>query len=487
MKDLIDRMKKHKAQKEREEMQYPYSGSDDETPESNVAGQPSSILHAPGENTLRKNFQAIQERNDAIAAQHQMQAERAAAAAAAAAAANGRHAGGIMPPPRDQEKKDRRASRREDALPDVPPVRPPLPHRLGNEAGSVTPPGPPPQRPLPPPPGQSEPLRRDDGRKPSTPPNRDQRNSRILQQQQRKPEELDVLAAQLNELASSPRSGRGGGGGGAAGQQSKQQQQQRQRQSGAGQDRNGDHLLGNRPLVEDDSSDDDEGLVLQKDGTLQVNDPVSRPLRELGGNVRKGPGRPLPPTPDDDNNSDSMRRASQGHRMDVAAAPRGGVMPDLLPQQSTGSGPNTPVARMTDDPRNAMEKQKSFLGFGFGEAGVGVPGGGGEQGASPGGARRESTHVPSVNVTPVSHDISQDTPEIRKYKKRFNSEILCAALWGVNLLIGTENGLMLLDRSGQGKVYQLISRRRFQQMEVLEGQNILVTISGMAGGKFTPI
>jgi len=49
---------------------------------------------------------------------------------------------------------------------------------------------------------------------------------------------------------------------------------------------------------------------------------------------------------------------------------------------------------------------------------------------------------------------------------------------GVNLLIGTENGLMLLDRSGQGKVYQLISRRRFQQMEVLEGQNILVTISG---------
>ena len=25
---------------------------------------------------------------------------------------------------------------------------------------------------------------------------------------------------------------------------------------------------------------------------------------------------------------------------------------------------------------------------------------------------------------------------------------------------------MLLDRSGQGKVYQLISRRRFQQMEV---------------------
>jgi CNH domain len=56
--------------------------------------------------------------------------------------------------------------------------------------------------------------------------------------------------------------------------------------------------------------------------------------------------------------------------------------------------------------------------------------------------------------------------------------IINCSLVGVNLLIGTENGLMLLDRSGQGKVYQLISRRRFQQMEVLEGQNILVTISG---------
>lgn len=39
-------------------------------------------------------------------------------------------------------------------------------------------------------------------------------------------------------------------------------------------------------------------------------------------------------------------------------------------------------------------------------------------------------------------------------------------------------GLDLLDRSGYGKVYPLITRRRFQQMEVLEGQNILVTISG---------
>lgn len=46
-------------------------------------------------------------------------------------------------------------------------------------------------------------------------------------------------------------------------------------------------------------------------------------------------------------------------------------------------------------------------------------------------------------------------------------------------MVGTESGLMLLDRSGQGKVYPLINRRRFQQMDVLEGLNVLVTISGM--------
>ncbi|KAF5294070.1 hypothetical protein FQA39_LY13544 [Lamprigera yunnana] len=161
------------------------------------------------------------------------------------------------------------------------------------------------------------------------------------------------------------------------------------------------------------------------------------------------------------------------------------VLPDLLSQASGSPGTSSTrdksqseeyrqaiSSHVTPSPNKTtnlnihalalQQKQRSFLTFGFG-AGLGQ-------------SRRES-HV-NVNVTPTSHDISSDTPEIRKYKKRFNSEILCAALWGVNLLIGTEHGLMLLDRSGQGKVYQLISRRRFQQMEVLEGQNILVTISG---------
>lgn len=37
-----------------------------------------------------------------------------------------------------------------------------------------------------------------------------------------------------------------------------------------------------------------------------------------------------------------------------------------------------------------------------------------------------------VNVNPTNTRPPNDTPEIRKYKKRFNSEILCAALWGEN-------------------------------------------------------
>ncbi|KAF8570586.1 hypothetical protein P879_02601 [Paragonimus westermani] len=88
--------------------------------------------------------------------------------------------------------------------------------------------------------------------------------------------------------------------------------------------------------------------------------------------------------------------------------------------------------------------------------------------------------VTPVPFTPCSSstNVGEETPEIQVYKKRFSSEILCAALWGVNLLIGLENGLSLLDRSGEGRVYTLITRRRFSQMAVLEGQNILVTISG---------
>ncbi|PIO75917.1 CNH domain protein [Teladorsagia circumcincta] len=124
-------------------------------------------------------------------------------------------------------------------------------------------------------------------------------------------------------------------------------------------------------------------------------------------------------------------------------------------------------------PLSSRDREKSFVGFfGTGTLGTGT--------VNRPGRTQDASQV-QVNVNPSSQNgshLESDAPEIRKYKKKFSGEILCAALWGVNLLIGTDGGLMLLDRSGQGKVYQLISRRRFEQMTVLEGQNILITISG---------
>lgn len=59
LKDHIDRCKKRKQEKERED--YRYSGSDNDEDEPAVAGEPSSIIQAPGGDTLRRNFQQIQE------------------------------------------------------------------------------------------------------------------------------------------------------------------------------------------------------------------------------------------------------------------------------------------------------------------------------------------------------------------------------------------------------------------------------------------
>uniref|UniRef100_A0A250Y7E3 non-specific serine/threonine protein kinase n=1 Tax=Castor canadensis TaxID=51338 RepID=A0A250Y7E3_CASCN len=142
-----------------------------------------------------------------------------------------------------------------------------------------------------------------------------------------------------------------------------------------------------------------------------------------------------------------QKRAS--HHESNGFAGRIHLLPDLLQQSHSSSTSST-----------------SLVGFSC-------------DGMRPEAIRQDPTRKGSVvNVNPTNTRPQSDTPEIRKYKKRFNSEILCAALWGVNLLVGTESGLMLLDRSGQGKVYPLINRRRFQQMDVLEGLNVLVTISG---------
>ncbi|KAL0106597.1 hypothetical protein PUN28_016352 [Cardiocondyla obscurior] len=472
LKDHIDRCKKRKQEKERDD--YRYSGSENEEDEPALAGEPSSIVQAPGGDTLRRNFQQIQE---------------------------GRTLTQDVPPqaPAAKEKPGNRSQRE---IPEPgPPARPAIPHRL-----IVVPDPQPPSRPLPPTP-------RDDPRQPhkvSTPPSNHQtpaggagsggqavpqRNSVFKPMlPPKKPEDMEILAAQLIELGVSqgpeapPRPNR----------QHKSpavSSTSNSVQPAGGNDQNNKQMpqsssiLDQALSIESDSDDDLEdagGNNLRNDGTLLASDPP-KPLPEFSPfrpssdssssslhnaqnshheDKPKGgaPNRPLPPTPDEEESGDRtlvMKRNREGdrsrsgggdfQRSDSSPGSRpSSVLPDLL----------TSSPGQRQDKSTSEEKQRSFLTFGFG--------------AGP--ARRES-HV-NVNVTPTSHDLASDTPEIRKYKKRFNSEILCAALWGVNLLIGTENGLMLLDRSGQGKVYQLISRRRFQQMEVLEGQNILVTISG---------
>ncbi|EYB92546.1 hypothetical protein Y032_0192g1338 [Ancylostoma ceylanicum] len=171
------------------------------------------------------------------------------------------------------------------------------------------------------------------------------------------------------------------------------------------------------------------------------------------------------------------------------------AMPDLLPKTresnrfdeqrlcdasieelegNVSSCTNGSKISLHQQPLSSRDREKSFVGF----FGTGALLGAGTVNRP--GRAQDASQV-QVNVNPSSQNgahMESDAPEIRKYKKKFSGEILCAALWGVNLLIGTDSGLMLLDRSGQGKVYQLINRRRFEQMTVLEGQNILITISG---------
>ncbi|CAI2356357.1 unnamed protein product [Caenorhabditis sp. 36 PRJEB53466] len=262
-----------------------------------------------------------------------------------------------------------------------------------------------------------------------------------------------------------------------------------------------------------------------------INDTVDDIMLNGEGTLR-GPNKPLPPTPtdgentlvsdgrrngngversvfkaksvsevrpgiisldDDDSDSDNEEGNEPLMFKPINASSSRGALPDLLPkspqlrrqleqsrQMSDDRADEQPNGFQNSDSRASIQhsfsnrdREKSFVGYFGGGAGAG-----GGTVNRPG--RPQDVNQVQVNVTPNSNGTTaeSDAPEIRKYKKKFSGEILCAALWGVNLLIGTDSGLMLLDRSGQGKVYPLISRRRFDQMTVLEGQNILVTISG---------
>ncbi|XP_077480769.1 TRAF2 and NCK-interacting protein kinase-like isoform X5 [Stigmatopora argus] len=195
------------------------------------------------------------------------------------------------------------------------------------------------------------------------------------------------------------------------------------------------------------SSDDEEGDGEggASDGTVAVSD-IPRIMPAAGRGSRESPGMTRDRVDDDDDGTLTMREFGMGGGSKASFTP-------FVDPRVYGTSPTDEDEEVSASVLFADELLKQ--------------------------ARlNEARKISVVNVNPTNIRPHSDTPEIRKYKKRFNSEILCAALWGVNLLVGTENGLMLLDRSGQGKVYNLINRRRFQQMDVLEGLNVLVTISG---------
>ncbi|KAI4502469.1 hypothetical protein M0802_002381, partial [Mischocyttarus mexicanus] len=321
LKDHIDRCKKRKQEKERDD--YRYSGSENEEDEPALAGEPSSIVQAPGGDTLRRNFQQIQE---------------------------GRTLTQDVSPqaPAGKDKPNQGRSQREVPEPG-PPARPAIPHRL-----IVVPDPQPPSRPLPPTP-------RDDPRqshKVSTPPSNHQapsaggggsggsggqaapqRNSHVFKPMlpPRRPEDLDMLAAQLNELGVSqgpeapPRPNRQHKGPPATSASNSVQPANSNDQNNK-QMQQSSSILDQALSIESDSDDDLEDAGsnnLRNDGTLLASDPP-KPLPSSDsssssshnaqnshheGKPKGGaPNRPLPPTPDEEESGDRtlvMKRVSR--------------------------------------------------------------------------------------------------------------------------------------------------------------------------------
>ncbi|XP_068607624.1 TRAF2 and NCK-interacting protein kinase-like isoform X3 [Brachionichthys hirsutus] len=252
---------------------------------------------------------------------------------------------------------------------------------------------------------------------------------------------------------------------------------------------------------EDTDSSDDDGETVGQDGTVAVSNiprimPAAQNSRELYGGLRDNALGEIY-----NNSKDGtlvMREAEERRRRGSHTESNGfgnhgnvGNLPDLLQQSGSPSATPTPGLQDLGDTSEfgVGGSKASFAPFVDPRDYRTSPDENDDENSAAAmfanellrqeqARLNEARKISVVNVNPTNIRPHSDTPEIRKYKKRFNSEILCAALWGVNLLVGTENGLMLLDRSGQGKVYNLITRRRFMQMEVLEGLNVLVTISG---------
>lgn len=320
LKDHIDRCKKRKQEKERDD--YRYSGSENEEEEPQVAGEPSSIIQAPGGDTLRRNFQQIQEGRTLV-----------------------------EPPPRSGKNKER------EEIPEPgPPARPPIPQRM-----VVVPDPTPPRRPLPPPPDNNFAASRPQSQQPQR--NSQSQNMFKPMAPARKPEELDSLAAHLNELGmqqtssngalqpeAPPRNNRNN----SRIQSTNNNNVSSPSASSAANDRSVDALVDS----ESDSEPEEGGRGARNDGTLLASDPP-KPLAGLpgvpeGGTSAPSPGttassgsgapnRPLPPTPDDEESQGDRTLVLRKNGRSSDHSRQIGVLPDLL-SQASGS-PGTPSSR----------------------------------------------------------------------------------------------------------------------------------------------
>ncbi|XP_019864172.1 PREDICTED: misshapen-like kinase 1 [Amphimedon queenslandica] len=221
-----------------------------------------------------------------------------------------------------------------------------------------------------------------------------------------------------------------------------------------------------KKVMDDHLSSDEEGSLEQPT------------IKKGGGDTTGSGGKPKTEDEDDDDDDDILGAAGDT----ILTTREQGASDDFTASTDTKLSQyaeETLIIRPDSEPSSSFlqdsspEQRKADQPFSsYQPSGGAKPGGAVPRpiGAS-GGRQGENGGVVKAEVTKMN-------PEIRKYKRKFTSEILCGALWGVNLLVGTDNGLMLLDRSGHGKVFPLISRRKFSQIDVLEGLNVLIGING---------
>uniref|UniRef100_A0A8C1PJP2 non-specific serine/threonine protein kinase n=1 Tax=Cyprinus carpio TaxID=7962 RepID=A0A8C1PJP2_CYPCA len=469
LKDHIDRTKKKRGEKD--ETEYEYSGSEEEEEEHDM-GEPSSIINIPGESTLRRDFLRLQvankERSDAQR-RHQQEQQQ-----------NEGHKHQLLAErqKRIEEQKEQRRRLEEQQLRDRE-----LRKKQEREQRHR----------------YEEQLRREEERRQAE---REQEYKRKQLEEQR---QADRLQRQLHQERAYLVSLQ---------QQQHQQQQQQQQDSRPGEKKQLYHYKdavnpSDKPAwakeVEERSKlNRQSSPALQHKVANRISDPSLPPRSESFGSGGIQPARtppmhrPVEPqmahlVPVRSHSSSlsvsqslhdqsakgvsAFQESLVSHRPEMPrqnSDPTSEMPPPAPRMASREEKPDrsSPWLMEEDLPPKVRIIQHKMFPAGFGSC-PNINVSSFEQAKL-----NEARKISVVNVNPTNIRPHSDTPEIRKYKKRFNSEILCAALWGVNLLVGTENGLMLLDRSGQGKVYNLITRRRFQQMEVLEGLNVLVTISG---------